>query len=60
MNRDFPKRWRDGKYIHTGKHDYDDGCTVGNNHSKKRTMRRFKKHKRQLLDEYFTESDMEI
>jgi len=46
---------RAAKYIHTGKHDYDDGREVSNNATKKRTIRKLKRQQRRESIKWMTE-----
>lgn len=46
---------RAGQFLHTGKRDYDDGTRVGNNATKKRTMRVFKRRQRRESERFTSE-----
>lgn len=47
---DIPMRWTPVKYMHTGKHDYDDGFKCINIPSNNRSMKRYKTKRKRLLD----------
>ena len=46
------------KYIHTGKHDYDDGKCVGNTCAKRRTIRAIKRGQRRESLKYMTQDEV--
>lgn len=49
---------RPAKFLHTGKHDYDDGFRVGSNCAKRRTIRAFKRGQRRESLKYMTQDEV--